>query len=356
MAFAQTIDSKRWDLKLDMVDTLAVTFLSVGAILFLVGMTMDTRALSEFWQVFVDEWTPGFVIDGALLLVVNRIIRRNERNNVLAQIGSLSNDFALDAVRRARTEGWLTDGAMTGREVRKAKLSTADLSGAVLAKVDLRYSDLSMTSLTHADLRGADLTGANCRNADLRWADLRGAKLNWTDLNGAQTEGARFDGADMQFAAVDKEFYRAHGDGVDGTIEGAHLQCHQVRTLQSSFAEIEAAGEQAIELFYENLFAAKPELRAMFSSSQKRQAQKFLQSLRVIVTSLGQPERSFEVLEQLGKRHRNYGVEAYHYELAGGVLLATLADFFGEGFTPDVREAWTSAFTLISNVMIQAAA
>lgn len=355
MASAQSI-SNRMDLRLDMVDKLAVSFLTVGTTLFLIGMTMDTRALSEFWQVFVDEWTPGFVIDGALLLVVNRIIRRNERNNVLAQIGSLSNDFALDAVRRARSEGWLLDGSMTGREIRKAKLSTADLSGANLSTVDLRYADLSFASLTHADLRGADLTGANCRNADLRWADLRGARLNWTDLNGAQVEGAKLDHADLSFTAVDEEFYRAHGDEIGGTIEGGHLQCHQVKTLQTSFKKVEGAGDQAIELFYENLFAAKPELREMFSSSQKRQAQKFMQSLRVIVSSLGQPERSFEVLEQLGKRHRNYGVEAYHYELAGGVLLATLADFFGEEFTPEVREAWTSAFTLISNVMIQAAA
>ena len=268
MAFAaQELSARKIDLRLDMVDTLAVSFLSVGALLFIVGITMDTRALSEFWQVFVDEWTPGFVIDGALLLVVNRIIRRNERNNVLAQVGSLSNDFALDAVRRARSEGWLVDGSMTGREIRKAKLATADLSGANLSKVDMRYADLSFASMTHADLRGADLTGANCKNADLRWADLRGAKLNWTDLTGAQVEGARLDQADLRFAAVDQEFYRVHGDQVVGTISGGHLNCHQVATLQSSFAKIEVAGEQAIGLFYDNLFEAKPELRSMFSSS-----------------------------------------------------------------------------------------
>ncbi|NKB97084.1 MAG: hypothetical protein GKR90_01095 [Pseudomonadales bacterium] len=343
-------------LKLDMVDVLAVSFLLLGGILFFVGVTIDTRALSEFLQVFVDEWTPGFVIDGLLLLVVNRIIRRNERNNVLAQVGSLSNDFALDAVRRARTEGWLEDGSMTGRELRKAKLATADLSGARLTKADLRYADLTDTSLTHADLREANLTGANLRNADLRWADLRGAKLSWADMMGARVEGARFEDAEVRFASVDAEFRVAQPQDSNGTIEGGHLRCHQVATLRSSFAMIEAAGEQAIGLFYDNLFDAKPDLRAMFSASQKRQSQKFLQSLKVIVGSLGEPERSIEVLEQLGRRHQSMGIQAAHYELAGAVLLATLADFFGEEFTVEVQDAWQAGFTLIANVMIQAAA
>ncbi len=94
-------------LRFDLVDLLAVTFLITGCILFTIGISSDTSSFQEWLRMFVEEWTPGFIIDGLLLLTVNRIIHRNERNNVLAQIGSLSNDFALDAVRRAGTEGWL---------------------------------------------------------------------------------------------------------------------------------------------------------------------------------------------------------------------------------------------------------
>ena len=340
-------------LKLDLVDLLAVSFLLIGGLLFAVGMTIDTRALSEFFQMFVDEWTPGFVIDGLLLLVVNRIIRRNERNGVLAQIGSLSNDFALDAVRRARGEGWLTDGSLQGRELKKAKLQSADLSGADLRGVDLRFADLRGAVLTHADLRHAVLTGTNLADADLRWANLSDAQLRWAELQGARVDGVILQDADLAFAAVDVDFKRA--TGCCQGIVGGHLNSRQIDLLRASFAEGERQGEQAIDLFYDNLFAANPALRPMFSASRQRQSRKFLQSLRLIVNSLDEPERSVEVLEQLGERHKGYGVQEHHYELAGGVLIATLTQLFGEEFSAEMRSAWQAAFGLIAAVMVQAA-
>jgi len=258
-------------LKFDLVDRLALSFLVVGLLLFSLGLILDTRALGNLMQVFVDEWTPGLVIDGLLLLVVNRIIRNNERSGVLAQVASLSNDFALDAVRRARTEGWLEDGSMRGRNLRKAKLNSADLSGASFTQTDFGYADLSEASLTHANLRGANLTGANLQRADLRWADLRGAKLRWANLLDAHLDGARFDDADLTFASVDQEFAATHKNC--GAIVGGYLRCEQVNTIRKTFAQIECAGEAPIRLFYQKLFEARPELQAMFSSSQQRQSQ-----------------------------------------------------------------------------------
>ena len=341
------------NMRFDLVDMLAITFLLIGSVLFTVGISVDTRAVSEFFHVFVDEWTPGFVIDGLLLLTVNRIIRRNERNGVLAQIGSLSNDFALDAVRRARTEGWLTDGSLQRQALKKAKLQYADLSGADLRGADLRFADLRGVSLSHADLRDAVLTGANLMDADLRWANLSNAQLRWAELQGARVDGIIADNADFAFAAVDEDFEA--NTGCPQGIVGGHLNNGQVDLLRATFAEVERQGEQAIDLFYENLFAARPDLRPMFSGSRQRQSRKFLQSLRMIINSLDEPERNIEVLEQLGARHKGYGVQASHYEVGGKVLIATLASLFGEDFTRETREAWQAGFGLIAAVMVQAA-
>lgn len=339
-------------IKFDSVDALAMSFLFIGAALFAVGITVDTRGLSEFFQMFVDEWTPGFIIDGLLLLVVNRIIRRNERNGVLAQIGSLSNEFALDAARRARSEGWLSDGSLQGADLKKARLRGADLSGADLRRVDLRFADLRDVSLSHADLRGALLTGANLTDADLRWANLTGAQLRWAQLQGVSVDGILAKNADFKFAAVDDDFAAITGC-CDG-ITGGHLRQDQITTLRTTFAALEQRGEQAIDTFYDNLFAARPELRAMFSNSRARQSRKFLQSLRLIISSLAEPERSIAVLEQLGERHKGYGVKNSHYELAGSVLISTLAEVLGDSFDARARDAWQAGFGLISAVMMQA--
>ncbi len=336
--------------KLDSVDRLALGFLIVGSALFLAGLLVDTRTMGDLLQTLVDEWTPGFVIDGLLLLTVNRIIRDNERRSVLAQVGSLSNDFALDAVRRVRQEGWLNDGSLRDARLRKASLSNADLSGGCLAQVDLRYSDLRGAKLAYTDLRGADLTGCNLHDADLRWADLRGACLRWSNLMGAQLEHALLEGADLAFASMDAD--NTGYAPTQGVVTGSHVCAAQAALLQSTFKRIERSGEVVIEQFYAHLFAARPELEKMFSGSRKRQSQKFLSSLKVIISALGQPERSIEVLEQLGRLHAGYGVQRAHYELAGRVLLETLQSFFGEEFTAELEAAWRNAFVLISSVML----
>lgn len=337
---------------LDLVDLLAITFLMVGGLLFMIGVVVDVRTLDAVLRVFIDEWTPGFVIDGALLLVVNRIIRNNDKRNVLAQVGSYSNDFALDAVRRAEREGWLKDGSMRKQQMRKAKLRGADFSGANLEGIDLRYADLSGASFIQCNLKNANLLGANLTNCDLRLADLTGAQLKWTVLSGAQTEGAIFHGANVQFATVDQDCEELAR--LPGVAAGGHLHADQVDVLRSSFAEIERSDDQAVSLFYENLFTERPELRSMFSTSQSRQSRKLMQSLKVIIASLDAPERNFELLEQLGVRHAGYGVTHEHYELAGRVLLDTLAEFFGSRFDGAIKESWQSALALIATVMAQA--
>jgi hemoglobin-like flavoprotein len=48
-------------------------------------------------------------------------------------------------------------------------------------------------------------------------------------------------------------------------------------------------------------------------------------------------------------------VKAEHYDTVGGALLWTLDAGLGPAFTPEVKEAWTSAYTLLATVMKEAA-
>lgn len=62
--------------------------------------------------------------------------------------------------------------SLNGADLRRARLSHADLSG-----TDLQGADLSHADLVFAVLRGANLSGANLRHAALAAADLTGANL-----------------------------------------------------------------------------------------------------------------------------------------------------------------------------------
>ena len=68
----------------------------------------------------------------------------------------------------------------------------------------------------------------------------------------------------------------------------------------------------------------------------------------------GEPDR-VPVAQQLAVRHVDYGVKAEDYESVGASLIRTLEKGLGDGFTPEVKDAWVGAYTVLSGVMIDAA-
>jgi len=76
--------------------------------------------------------------------------------------------------------------------------------------------------------------------------------------------------------------------------------------------------------FYEQLFAADPALRSMFPANLDEQQRKLVDELTFIVDNLGQLPPLVEHATELGRRHREYGVEPSHYEEMLDVLLLAL--------------------------------
>jgi nitric oxide dioxygenase len=130
---------------------------------------------------------------------------------------------------------------------------------------------------------------------------------------------------------------------------------HQVKLVQESFRAVAPIRSAAAALFYENLFARDPAIARMFSGSDlSEQGNKLMTALAMVVQGLTRPDAILPVVKDLGRRHRGYGVEDRHYETVGAALVETLAAVLGPAFTPETREAWVAAYTLLSGVMIAA--
>ena len=129
---------------------------------------------------------------------------------------------------------------------------------------------------------------------------------------------------------------------------------NQIELVQSSFQLIKQDVESAVMLFYDRLFHLDPSLRHMFRNSREEQARKLAHVLTVVVNGLSRPEQILPAVEELGRRHADYGVRTEHYATVGAALLWTLQAGLGEHFTPEVREAWASAYTALASVMIDA--
>lgn len=126
--------------------------------------------------------------------------------------------------------------------------------------------------------------------------------------------------------------------------------------VQQSWQQVLPMGALAGTLFYQHLFSADPNLRILFKGDMEQQAAKLVQMIDVAVAKLNEPAVLLPVLENLGKRHRNYGVLPSHYQLVGAALLLTLAQGLGAAWTPEVGAAWENAYGFIASTMMAAAA
>ena len=129
----------------------------------------------------------------------------------------------------------------------------------------------------------------------------------------------------------------------------------KISVLQKSFNLVEPISETAAALFYARLFELDPVLRPLFKTDLKVQGEKLMSTLKLVVVGLDNPEKIIPAVQSLGKRHAGYGVQPHHYATVGEALLWTLEKGLGDAYTPEVEDAWQSAFNLLSSLMLEAA-
>lgn len=130
----------------------------------------------------------------------------------------------------------------------------------------------------------------------------------------------------------------------------------QVELVQSSFKKVEPIATTAGDLFYGRLFEIAPEVRPMFPDDISDQRDKLMKMLATAVNNLHRVEEIIPAVQDLGRRHVDYGVKDAHYDTVGAALLWTLEQGLKDDFTADVKEAWTETYMTLAGVMKAAAA
>ena len=130
----------------------------------------------------------------------------------------------------------------------------------------------------------------------------------------------------------------------------------QKSLVQQTFAQLVPIADQAAALFYGRLFEMDPSLRPLFKTPLDIPGKKLMQMIGVCVAKLDALDEVVPAVKQLGRRHVAYGVVDSHYDTVGGALLWTLEQGLGPAFTPEVKEAWTAVYVVLSSTMKSAAA
>lgn len=128
-----------------------------------------------------------------------------------------------------------------------------------------------------------------------------------------------------------------------------------IALVKDSFRKVVPIADQAAALFYARLFELDPSLRPMFRGDMREQGRKLMAMIATAVAALDRLESVVPAVRQLGVRHVDYGVTEEHYATVGAALLWTLEKGLGAEFTPAVKAAWVSTYTLLANTMLDAA-
>lgn len=124
----------------------------------------------------------------------------------------------------------------------------------------------------------------------------------------------------------------------------------QVATVQSTVERLRPRLELVADDFYARLFETRPDLRSKFPDDISVQRKKFADELTVIVLAIPDFGRFRKRAQELGARHRGYGIGPSHYAPVRESLLAALAEADPE-WSDEAGRAWRSAYDLVAELM-----
>jgi hemoglobin-like flavoprotein len=105
--------------------------------------------------------------------------------------------------------------------------------------------------------------------------------------------------------------------------------------------------------FYERLFAAHPQVSALFHrSTPGAQNKLFAQKLAALIDHVDDPEWLARELPQLAANHAAYGVTPEMYPWVGDALIETLREACEDAWTPDAERAWTTAYASLTAAIL----
>ena len=98
-------------------------------------------------------------------------------------------------------------------------------------------------------------------------------------------------------------------------------------------------------------FGGKPLFEGV---DMERQGEMLVDMLAAAIGGLDRLEALKPAVQELGRRHGDYGVQLQHYDSVEQALLETCRQILGEAFTADVRLAWSKVYNQLAQIMIEA--
>ena len=128
-----------------------------------------------------------------------------------------------------------------------------------------------------------------------------------------------------------------------------------IHAVQSTWGKVLPIKAIAARLFCERLLETDPSLSCLFRGDIRQQGAKLIQVIDAAVNALSRLDRIGPLMQVIGRRYADRGVDDHHFGMVGDALLWTLDKGLGDEFTPEVREAWATVYGELVAAMLDAA-
>jgi NAD(P)H-flavin reductase len=144
-------------------------------------------------------------------------------------------------------------------------------------------------------------------------------------------------------------------DRAHSTVAPQLLDDDEIGLLDESLRLVEDQSDRVVGYFYAALFVEAPHLRALFPAAMDVQRDRLFRALTGAVRNLATPDRLVEMLGQLGRDHRKYGVRPEHYDAVGRALVTALRRYAEDVWVPELEAAWEKAYRVMAEIMMEGA-
>ncbi|KAF7715470.1 Uncharacterized protein PECH_007106 [Penicillium ucsense] len=135
----------------------------------------------------------------------------------------------------------------------------------------------------------------------------------------------------------------------------ATLTPDQIQVIKATVPVLVAHGQPITTVFYKNMLNAHPELNNVFNVPNQRnghQPRALAGALFAYASNIDNLGALGPAVELICNKHASLYIQPEQYQIVGKFLLEAMGEVLGDAFTPEIKDAWATAYWQLADIMI----
>lgn len=135
----------------------------------------------------------------------------------------------------------------------------------------------------------------------------------------------------------------------------AGLTSDQVKLIKATVPVLAAHGDTITSVFYENLIRENPDLNNVFNTPNQRngkQPRALAGALFAYASNIDNLGALSPAVELICQKHASLYIQPESYKVVGKYLLEAMGQVLGDALTPEIKDAWATAYWQLADIMI----